>query len=259
MKFELFDSHAHYNDKRFDEDRNEIILENFNKGIKYTVCNGYNVESSKQAIEIANKNNCIYATSGISPNDLSENTLEEIKNIEELAKSNKVVAIGEIGLDYYWNKENKEFQKQVFIEQIKLANKLNLPITIHTRDAHIDTIDILKNVMSCNKKGIFHCCPLNVELIKEGLKLGYYISFSGVVTFKNAKPELAVNEVPLDRLLIETDSPYLTPEPYRKYVNEPKYVVEVAKLISNIYGISIEEVEDITTKNALNLFEINTL
>lgn len=256
MKFELFDSHAHYNDKRFDEDRNEIILENFNKGIKYTVCNGYNVESSKQAIEIANKNNCIYATSGISPNDLSENTLEEIKNIEELAKSNKVVAIGEIGLDYYWNKENKEFQKQVFIEQIKLANKLNLPITIHTRDAHIDTIDILKNIVPCNKKGIFHCCPLNVELIKEGLKLGYYISFSGVVTFKNAKPELAVNEVPLDRLLIETDSPYLTPEPYRGKRNDSSKVEFVAKKIAEIKGISVEEVAKNTFENAKKIYNI---
>ena len=253
---ELFDSHAHYNDEKFEEDMDSIIKENYNKGIKYTVCNGYNLESSKKAIEIANKYDCVYATVGISPNDLGDNTLEELKEIEKLAENPKVVAIGEIGLDYYWNKDNKEFQKNVFIEQIKIANKLNLPITIHNRDAHMDTIDILKNVQICSNTGIFHCCPLNVELIKEGLKLGYYISFSGVVTFKNAKPELAVKEVPLDRILIETDSPYLTPEPFRGKRNDPSKVEYVARRIAEIKEVSFEKIAKITLDNGIRAYNL---
>lgn len=257
MEIELFDSHAHYNDEKFDEDRNELILKNYNNGIKKVACNGYNLKSTKQAIEIAEKYDGVYATAGISPNDLTENTLNELKEIEELAKNKKVVAIGEIGLDYYWNKDNKEYQKQVFIEQIKLANKLDLPITIHCRDAHVDTIEILKNVMPCNKKGIFHCCPLNVELIKEGLALGFYISFSGVVTFKNSKPELAVSEVPLDKILIETDSPYLTPEPNRGKRNDPSNVEFVARKIAEIKGVSFEEIAKTTMENAKKIYGIN--
>ncbi|MBP3595991.1 MAG: TatD family hydrolase [Clostridia bacterium] len=252
----LFDSHAHYNDERFKEDLDTIIKENYTKGIIKTTCAGYNLNSTKQAIEIANKYNYIYATAGISPNDLSEKTLEELKEIEKLAQNEKVVAIGEIGLDYYWNKENKEFQKEVFIKQIEIANKLNLPIVIHTRDAAVDTIDILKNIKPCNKKGIFHCCPLNVELIKEAVKLGYYISFSGVITFKNAKPENAIKEVPLDKLLIETDSPYLTPEPYRGKRNDPSKVEFVAKKIAEILDIDIEELEQIVMENTMRIFGI---
>ncbi len=253
---ELFDSHAHYNDERFETDMDEVILNNFNNGVKYTTCVGYNLESSKKAIEIANKYDNIFCTAGISPNDLNEDTLEEIKQIGELAKNKKIVAIGEIGLDYYWNKDNKEFQKQVFIEQIKLANKLNLPIAIHTRDASIDTIEILKNIMPCNKKGIFHCCPLNVELIKEGIKLGYYISFSGVVTFKNAKPESAIKQVPLDKILIETDSPYLTPEPFRGKRNDPSKVEFVARKIADILEKDYEEIASITLENAKKIYNI---
>ncbi len=253
---ELFDSHAHYNDESFKEDLDEIILENYNKGIIKTTCVGYNLDSSKQAIKISNKFDFIYATCGISPNDLTDNTINELNQIEELAKNKKIVAIGEIGLDYYWNKDNKEEQKVVFIEQIKIANKLNLPIVIHTRDAVMDTLDILKNVMSCNKKGIFHCCPLNVELIKEAVKLGYYISFSGVITFKNAKPELAVKQVPLDRLLIETDSPYLTPEPFRGKRNDPGKVEYVAKKLAEILELDFEEIEKVTRENAKRIFNI---
>ena len=186
--------------------------------------------------------------------DYSDNNLQII---EELAKTNKekVVAIGEIGLDYYWNKENKLEQKQLFIEQIKLANNLNLPIVIHTRDAYIDTIKILRE-NNVNKKGIFHCCPLNQELIKDGLELGYYISFSGNITFKNAKSIEPVKLVPLDRILIETDSPYLTPEPYRGTRNDSSKVKLVAQKIAEIKGISLQEIAEITYQNAMNIFNI---
>ena len=253
---EFFDSHAHYNDEKFKDDRDKIILENYNKGIRYTTCIGYNLQSSKDAIDIAKKYDFIYCTAGISPNDINDNVYEELYEIEEMAKHKKIVAIGEIGLDYYWNKDNKELQKEVFVRQIEIANKLELPIVIHTRDAISDTIDILKNVSPCNNKGIFHCCPLNVELIKEGLKLGYYISFSGVITFKNAKPNLAVQEVPLNKILIETDSPYLSPEPYRGSRNDPSKVEFVAKKISEIKELNLEEIAKKTTENAKKIYNI---
>ena len=183
---ELFDSHAHYNDEKFDKDRDRLIKEIYNFGITKIVNAGYSVESSKKALEIAKNYDFIYTTAGISPNDIQDFKQEDLKIIEELAKCKKCKAIGEIGLDYYWNTENKELQKKVFISQIQIANKLELPIVIHTREAIYDTLEILKN-NECNKKGIFHCCPLNVDLVREALKLGFYISFAGPVTFKNSK------------------------------------------------------------------------
>lgn len=253
---ELFDTHSHYNDDAFNDDLDIVLKKVYDAKVTKLVCIGYNLESSKKAIEIANKYNFIYATCGISPNDVNENSINELEEIYELAKNNKkVVAIGEIGLDYYWNKENKDLQKSVFIKQIELANKLDLPITIHTRDAHIDTIQILTE-NKCNNNGIFHCCPLNVELIKEGIALGYYISFTGVVTFKNAKPELPIKEVPLNRLLIETDCPYMAPEPYRGKRNDSSYVVEVARKLATEKNITLEQMAEITYKNALDVYKI---
>lgn len=253
---ELFDTHSHYNDEKFKNDLNEIIVDTHNSGVTTFMCIGYDLTSSKKAIEIASKYDFIYGTVGISPNDISSNSINELNEIKKMASNPKVLAIGEIGLDYYWNKDNKDIQKELFKRQIEIANELNKPIVIHTRDAHIDTIDILKN-NKCNNTGIFHCCPLNVELIKEGVKLGYYISFSGVITFKNAKPELAVKTVPLDRILIETDSPYLSPEPYRGTRNNSKNVIEVAKKISSILDRPLDEISEITYNNAKKVYKIN--
>lgn len=192
---------------------------------------------------------------GISPNDIEDFSEENLNKIEEMAKDKKIVAIGEIGLDYYWNKENKDLQKELFIKQIEIANRLDLPIVIHTRDASVDTIQILKE-HSVKNKGIFHCCPLNQELIKNGLALGFYISFSGNITFKSAKSDAVVPIVPMDRLLIETDSPYLTPEPFRGNRNDSSKVKLVAEKIAQINGISLEEVAKITYKNANTIFKI---
>ena len=256
----LFDSHSHYNDEKFDIDREQIIKETLSNGVSNFIVAGYNIESSKKAIEIAKEYEEIYAIVGISPNDLNDITIEDINNsvskIEELASSDKVVAIGEIGLDYYWNKENKELQKEVFIKQVDLANKLDLPIVIHTRDATIDTINILKenNVI---RKGIFHCCPLNMELIKEAVKLGFYISLSGVITFKNVKnAEEIINIIPEDKLLIETDSPYLSPEPMRGKRNNSMNVRYVAEKIASVKNKTIEEIAELTSKNAKKIFNI---
>ena len=170
----LFDSHAHYDDEKFDEDRDDVIQSIYNSGVDKFISAGYSLESSKNAIDLTNKYEFIYTTVGISPNDVKTTMQETIEDIEELEKiinreeNKKIVGIGEIGLDYYWNKENKEIQKQAFIKQIELANELNLPITIHTREAVADTLEILKQ-HPVNKKGVFHCCPLNRELVKEAL------------------------------------------------------------------------------------------
>lgn len=259
---EFFDSHSHYNDEKFNEDREEIIQETYNEGITKFICAGYDMESSKASLEIANKYEYVYSIVGISPNDVPESleeidiAIEKIEDIIKQDKKGKIVAIGEIGLDYYWNKENKDIQRKVFIKQIKLANKYNIPIVIHTREAVDDTLKILReNIV--NNKGIFHCCPLNRELVKQGLELGFYISFAGPVTFKNSKnAEEIVNMVPLNKMLIETDSPYLAPEPKRGTRNDCRNVKYIAEKIAFFRNISVEEVANYTYKNAMKIFRI---
>lgn len=256
----LFDSHCHLNDEKFNEDREELILKLDNEGVEKLVTAGYSLESSKESINLANRYNFIYATIGISPNDIPDNIngiKEEIDQLNELYRtSEKIVAVGEIGLDYHWNTENKDLQRYAFIEQIKLANKLELPIQIHTRDAVMDTIDILKtNDVKCG--GIFHCCPFNRELVKEGLKLGFYISFAGPTTFKNSKnASEIINMVPDDRLLVETDSPYLSPEPYRGKRNDPRKVQYILMKIAEVKGRTFEEVQNMAYENAKRIFRI---
>lgn len=257
---ELFDSHAHYDDEKFNEDRDYIIEEVYKSCVTKFVSAGYSLESSKKGIEISNKYDYVYTTCGISPNDIpdgKDKITQELIQIEKLAKENaKVLAIGEIGLDYYWNKDNKDLQKYVFLEQIKIANKLNLPIMIHTRDAIMDTIEIIKNTEFV-KPGIFHCCPLNKELIQAGLNKDFYISFAGPVTFKNSKnAKEIVSMVPLEKILIETDSPYLSPEPNRGKRNDSRNVLFIAKKIAEFKNITVEEIAKITYENAKHVFNI---
>ena len=260
----LFDSHAHYNDEKFDNDRKEIIEQTLKNGVSNFIVAGYNIESSKKALNIVKEYKELYSIVGISPNDIEDIKEDKdidtnILKIEKLIKADdngKIVAVGEIGLDYYWNKENKELQKIIFKKQIELANKDNLPIVIHTRDAINDTLEIIKNNKVKNR-GIFHCCPLNRELVKEALKLGYYISLSGVVTFKNAKNANEIIEmIPENRILIETDSPYLAPEPVRGTRNNCMNVKYVAEKIGKIKNKTLEEIADITNKNTKTIFKI---
>ena len=255
---EFFDSHAHLDDEKFNEDREELIPEIKKAGITKFISAGYSLEGSIRAIELSKKYDFIYPTSGISPNDIPQTEEELWKNlvkIEELIKENsKIVAVGEIGLDYYWEKENKEMQKLAFIEQIKIANKYDLPIVIHTREAVMDTLEILKE-NPVNKKGIFHCCPLNRELVKEALKLEFYISFAGPITFKNSKNANEIIEmVPNDKMLIETDSPYLSPEPLRGRRNDPRNVKYIAQKIADVKNMTIEEVAKQTYENAEKIY-----
>lgn len=255
---ELFDSHAHLDDEKFDEDRESLVEEIRKAGITKLISAGYSLEGSRRGKELAEKYDFIYTTAGISPNDIPQTqeelwiTLEEIETIAK--QSGKVVAIGEIGLDYYWNDENKELQKLAFEKQIEIANRLELPIVIHTREAVMDTLAILKQ-KEVLKKGVFHCCPLNRELVKEALKLGFYISFAGPITFKNSKNANEIIEmVPNDRMLIETDSPYLSPEPLRGTRNDPRNVRFVAQKVAEVKGMTLEETAKITYQNAERLF-----
>ena len=259
MKIEYFDSHAHYDDSKFDEDREKVIKEIYNKNVTRVISAGYSLKSSKDAINLANKYEFIYATCGISPNDIPENESEfdlELNEIRNLSLNNKCVAIGEIGLDYYWNKENKEYQKKVFIMQINLANDMNLPIVIHSRDAVSDTLEILKT-NNVNRKGVFHCCMLNRELVKEALRLGFYISFAGPITFKNSKNAAEIIKmVPDDRFFIETDSPYLSPEPHSGNRNDSRNLKFIAEKIATEKQKTIEEIAKISFENTINFFAI---
>ncbi|MCI8587267.1 MAG: TatD family hydrolase [Clostridia bacterium] len=263
-KIELFDSHAHYNDEQFKEDKNQVISSVKAEGITKLICVGYNVNSSKEAIEIAKNYDFIYSSCAISPNDIPQiekelwKDIEQIKGMLQKKEENKIVAVGEIGLDYYWNKENSELQKKAFIEQIKIANEYDLPIVIHTREAVADTIDILKNKINIENKGIFHCCPLNRELVKEALKLDFYISLAGPITFKNSKnANEIIDMLPLDKILIETDSPYLSPEPLRGKRNDSRNVKYMAKKIAEVKNMDIEEIAKITYENAERVFKMN--
>lgn len=257
---ELFDSHAHLNDEKFNEDREELIEQIKQAGVTKLISAGYSLEGSKEGAKLAQKYDFIYTTAGISPNDIPQ-TKEELwimlDQIKQMATSNqKVVAIGEIGLDYYWNEENKDLQKIAFQKQIEIANELKLPIVIHTREAVMDTLKILKET-EVTKRGVFHCCPLNRELVKEALKLEFYISFAGPITFKNSKnAEEIIKMVPNEKMLIETDSPYLSPEPLRGRRNDPRNVKYMAQKIAQIKGMEIEEVAKITYQNTKNLFNI---
>lgn len=256
----LFDSHCHLDDEKFNEDREELIKQIKEAGITKLISAGYSLESSKKAIKLAKNYDFIYATAGISPNDIPQTNEELWKMIEEIKEkvkqNNKVVAIGEIGLDYYWNEQNKELQKIAFIKQIQLANELELPIVIHTREAIQDTLDILKQ-NEVKQKGIFHCCPLNRELVKEALKLGFYISLAGPITFKNSKnADEIIGMIPNEKILIETDSPYLSPEPLRGKRNDSRNVKYIARKIAEVKQMSLEEIAKITFDNAEKVFKM---
>lgn len=249
---EFFDSHSHYNDEKFDEDREQILEEIYKAGVTKVIVAGYDINSSKKAVDLSKKYKYIYAICGISPNDIAETENEikqQIEQIEKIAQSTKIVGIGEIGLDYYWNKENKELQKKAFINQIKLADKMDLPIIIHSREAVMDTIQILKE-NTPKRKGVFHCCPLNIELVKEGLKLGFYISLAGPITFKNSKnADEIIQMIPLEKMLIETDSPYLAPEPNRGTRNDSRNLKYLVEKIAQVKQIEPEEIAEITYNN----------
>lgn len=251
----LFDTHAHLNDERFDEDRESLISSFKENGISYACEIGFDLESSRKALELSEKYDFIYAVVGVHPHDSSKLTDDGISELENLLSHKKAVALGEIGLDYYYDNSERDVQKHWFTAQTELAKSLNCPISVHTRDAMEDTLNILK--AHGGGDGIIHCYSGSVESAKILLNMGYYISFAGPVTFKNASTALdVIRYVPKDRMLIETDSPYLAPVPYRGKRNCPLYVAEVAKKIAEIKGMEFEEVAEITTANAKKVYRI---
>jgi TatD DNase family protein len=253
----LIDSHAHLNDRRFDKDRDKLIKKLKENGVEIVLNPGSNVASSVKAVSLANQYDNIYAAVGVHPHDVNDMNNDTIEILRSLAKKDKVVAIGEIGLDYYYDNSPRDLQRKWFREQIKLAKELKLPIIVHDRDAHGDTFDIIREEIDNDLTGVLHCYSGNLELAKEYIKMGFYISFAGPVTFKNAKtPKEVVKGIPLDYILIETDSPYLTPEPHRGKRNEPLYVRYVAAMIAELKGISFEEVARRTSENVKKLFSI---
>lgn len=253
----LIDTHAHLNDEKFDNDREEVINRAKESGVEYIINIGYDRQTILSTIELIDKYDFIYGAIGWHPNNAHEMKDGDLNWIEELSKHPKIRAIGEIGLDYYWDFAPKDIQIEVFRKQIQLARHLKLPIIIHDRDAHQDICTILKEEKAYEIGGIMHSFSGSLEMALQCIDLGFYISFSGPVTFKNAiKPKEVAMNIPLDRILIETDSPYLTPEPYRGKRNESAYVRYVAEKIAEIRGLTYAELARISTENALKLFNI---
>ena len=261
----IFDSHAHYDDERFDENRDEIISEVFSNDVE-KICNiGANLKTSKASVELSKKYENIYASVGVHPSDAvrdMENP-DWLKSLEEMYVNNpKVVAIGEIGLDYYWTPEEKEEQKIAFRAQMDLARKLGAPVIIHDREAHGDVLEIMKEYPDV--VGVVHSFSGSAEMAKEVMKLGYYISVNGVTTFKNARKIVEIVEGlrelhpdAMDRILVETDCPYLTPVPHRGETNRSDYIKFTAEKCGELLGISAEEFCEITYKNACRFYGIS--
>jgi len=253
----FIDSHAHLDDDRFEGDRDEIINSLYDNDIEAVLNPGADLKSSKDAVLIAEKYPFIYVAVGCHPHDSKYMSDESMNIFKEMAKNNKVIAIGEIGLDYYYDNSDRVTQRKWFREQIRLAKELDLPYIVHDRDAHEDILNIMKEEYYDGVRGIMHCYSGSVELSREFLKLGFYISLGGPVTYKNARvPKLVAKEVPFDRLLIETDSPYLTPAPFRGKRNEPKYVKYVAEEIAGIRNLSVDDLSEKTRENFKRLFNL---
>lgn len=247
----MIDSHAHIISE-FYNNIDEIVKTIKDKGIIDVINCGDGINTSKEVIEINKKYDILKPAVGIHPENISDNS--KIDELEELIKSNKIYAVGEIGLDYYWNKENKDDQKDLFIKQLDLAIKYDLPVIIHTRDSIQDCYDILK---VRNNRGVIHCFTGSIEMAKLFIKKGYKLGIGGVLTFKNSNLYKVIESIDLDDILLETDSPFLSPEPFRGQTNIPSNVYYVASRIAEIKNISVEEVIDITRKNASKLFDIN--
>lgn len=266
----LIDTHAHLDFQQFHRRHDEVIKRAQEAGVETIINVGSNLQGSKDSVDLAQKYPSIYASVGIHPDDVISVNSATMAELLKLAQEKKVVAIGEIGLDYSQKPLNKELQKKYLVIQIGLAKRLHLPIIIHNRDADEDILEILK-VQASDVPGVIHCFTGNWELAKKFLKLGFLISFTGIITFKS-KDDLkkekrgctedkgikeVIEKIPLEMVMVETDCPFLTPEPYRGKINEPAYVVEIAKKIAEIKKIPFGKVADITTQNAKNLFNLS--
>ncbi|HHW66114.1 MAG TPA: TatD family hydrolase [Epulopiscium sp.] len=250
-----FESHAHYDDEAFNEDRDELLLSLKDSGIGYVIQSAANISSSKAGIELAKKYDFIYCAIGVHPHDTEELDEEKFKELKSLAAEEKVVAIGEIGLDYYYDNAPRDLQKYWFERQMELSKEVNLPVIIHSREASQDTFDLIEKVKPVG--GVIHCYSGSVEMAKEYVKKGFYIGVGGTVTFKNAKKVVeVVKEIPLSSILIETDAPYLSPVPLRGKRNDSRNLKYVVEKIAEIKDITSEDVAKITMENGKKLFKI---
>lgn len=255
----LFDTHSHLDDERFDADRDELITQIYNEfDVDLIMVVGSDVESSIRAIKLAEKYGFIYAAVGVHPHDVANMTQDDIDTLRQLCSHKKVKAIGEIGLDYYYDNSPRELQKQWFARQMQLAQEVSLPVIIHDRDAHADCMEILRRERVDITGGVFHCFSGSVEMAKEALGLGMYISFAGPLTYKNAVKTVDVaHEVPIEKIFVETDCPYLAPVPHRGERNHSGYVGCTVAKLAEIKGISYEQAAKITRQNAIEFFKID--
>ena len=252
----LFDTHAHYDDERFDEDRDTLLASMPENNVGLILNPGCDVESSRKAVSYANKYPFVYAAVGIHPENIEDGWEADLETIRALAQNeSKVRAIGEIGLDYYWEKDERARARQqvVFARQMELARALHLPVIVHDRDAHADSMEITRRYPDVI--GVYHCYAGHIEMARELLERGYYLSFTGVITFKNAKKAIEViREVPIERLMVETDSPYMAPEPVRGTRNDSRNIAHVAAYIGTIWDMDAQAVLDQTAENARRCF-----
>ena len=246
------DSHCHLYDEYY-ENIDEIINVSLQNGVVRFINNGCDTKSNKEVLDKISKYDNMYGAIGIHPENVDNYTIDDIKFIEENLDNKKIIAIGEIGLDYYYTKDNKEKQKELFEIELKLAEKYKLPLIIHSRDATLDTINILKKY---NVKGLIHSFSGSLETAKEYIKMGYLIGINGVITFKNANIKDVIKEIPLEYLVLETDSPYLTPMPFRGKQNNPSHILDIVKFVCELKNISLDELSKITNNNLERIFNI---
>lgn len=254
MYTNIFDTHAHYDDEAFESDRDSLILSLKDRGVVGIVSCGCDIASTVANQNLSHSFDDFYFAAGFHPENLEDFSVEDLEKLEPFFADEKCVAVGEIGLDYHWMNSTKEKQRELFVAQIELAKAKGLPVIVHDREAHGDTLDILK---ATKPNGVLHCFSGSVEMAREVIKLGMFLGFNGVATFKNARkiPEV-IREIPLDRIVLETDCPYLAPEPHRGKRNDSSFIPFIAQRIGEILGISAQEVLDVTNKNARALYNL---
>ncbi len=253
----IFETHAHYDDDAFHEDRDFLLQQMHKEGIDYIVNIGCSMDNSREIVKMIQKYDFLYGTVGVHPSDIDELTDTDMVELEEMSTKDKILAIGEIGLDYHYDNIDKALQKKWFVAQLEIAKRRNLPVVIHSRDAAKDTLDIMKSHHNGATSGIIHCFSYGVEMVREYLDMGYYIGVGGVVTFKNAKKLKEVVEyTPLNRIVLETDAPYLAPTPYRGKRNCSLYLTYVAEEIAALKNVTPEEVCCVTYKNAQDVYRM---
>ena len=251
----IFESHAHYDDEVFDEDREELLASMQENGIGWIINVGSSLERCRDTLRLIEKYHFVYGAMGVHPSETGELNEENFAWLHEQCSIDKIVAVGEIGLDYHWNEPEPQIQKVWFERQLELAREVKLPVIIHSRDAAKDTLDIMHTLHAEEMEGVIHCFSYSKEIAREYLEMGYYFGIGGVITFRNAKKlKEAVAYIPMDRILLETDSPYLAPEPHRGKRNSSLNLPYVAQEIAALKGISYEEVVEITAENAKRLF-----